>query len=83
MIALKVLYYSCDPNWNTLIWYSTYRRHVDEVERIQRPFLRYIYFRTYGVYPEPEPANALLLDWFDFQSIQKDTSLRFSQPYKN
>jgi hypothetical protein len=54
----------------SIIWDPSYQRYVDKVETIQRRFLKFLAFKTDGVYPERGSSQQNLLKRFGFLDLQ-------------
>ena len=53
--VMKQLYYSfiiSRLEYAAIVWNPLYACHITNIERIHRRFLKYLYFRFYGQYPE-------------------------------
>ncbi|CAH1370601.1 unnamed protein product, partial [Tenebrio molitor] len=71
--TLKLLYCAyvrSKLEYGSIIWDPSYQRYVDKVETIQRRFLKFLAFKTDGVYPERGYSQQNLLKRFDFLDLQ-------------
>lgn len=74
--------------YGALIWYPYYAVHFAQVERVQRKFLKYIYFRSHGVYPERGIDYSILLNDTNFiplhtRRIQLTTAFLYNLLHNN
>lgn len=53
-----------------IIWRPYYKTHIDTIERIQRRFLKFLFFKTNGVYPMIGYPHQTLLDLFQCVSFE-------------
>ena len=72
MAVLKTLY-NCfvrsKLEYCSLIWSPIYNKHIGELESVQRKFLKYLYFKTEGVYPPRGICQQELLTRFEVDSL--------------
>ena len=73
----KMLYYALvrsKLDYASSVWNPYHQKYIDAIERVQKRFLRYLYFRTSGVYPHyinhPVRSNELL-SIFNMISLEK------------
>lgn len=52
-----------------LVWYLYCMVHCNTLERIQRRFLKFLFFQIKQVHPEKHMNYMLLVDYFGFQSL--------------
>lgn len=72
ILALKSLYYSyvrSKLEYCCLVWNPYYSCYKVVLERVQRRFLKYIYFRINGSYPSRETDQVSLLVMLDEPSL--------------
>lgn len=72
--VLKSLYYAfvrSKLEYCSTVWSPYYEIHKLAVERVQRKFLKYLYFKTYGSYPERGYSGDLLRQEFGLVSLEK------------
>lgn len=72
--ALKTLYFSLVRSkleYGSLIWSPVYAKYNLMVEQVQRKFLKFLSFKEDNSYPERGINNELLLQRFNFDSLQK------------
>lgn len=58
----------------SVIWAPIYKVHVQSLEIIQRKFLKFLSFRTHGVYPPRGFPQETLCAEFDYQSLDQRRS---------
>lgn len=66
--------------YGNLIFYPLYDRLIDALEAVQRKFLKFVHFKSVGVYPERNFEQTILLRMFDLLSLRErriKISLRF------
>lgn len=71
--AIMLLYFSyvrSKLEYCSLVWSPFYKVHSTEIERVQRRFLKYLYFRLYHTYPERGYDHNILLHVFNIQSLE-------------
>ena len=54
----------------SIIWYPIYDCYIKDIERVHRKFLKYLAFKTDGIYPEHGIEYDILCSRFDFVSLQ-------------
>ncbi|VEN35101.1 unnamed protein product [Callosobruchus maculatus] len=72
--VLKLLYTSyvrSKLEYGVLIWYPYYVTHISQIERVQRKFLKYLYFKKFGVFPERGFDYSILLNEAKIISLNK------------
>ena len=69
--SLYFAYVRSKMEYCSVVWAPYYQVYRDMIEKVQRRFLKYIYYRTHGVYPERGYDHSLLLDEFYFSSLEK------------
>nr|CAH7760073.1 unnamed protein product [Callosobruchus chinensis] len=52
-----------------LVWATVYQNSIKAVEAIQRKFLKYLYFKTHGHYPERGFSQLILLKAHDMELL--------------
>lgn len=62
-LVLPKLEYAC------IIWSPQYADRVGQLERVQRRFLKYLYFKKFGIYPYRGFNHEELLKMFCFDSL--------------
>jgi hypothetical protein len=81
--TLKLLYCAyvrSKLEYGSIIWDPSYQRYVDKVETIQHRFLKFLAFKTDGVYPERGYSQQNLLKIFfflDLQTRRRNFSMNF------
>ena len=71
--TLKLLYYSfvrSKLEYGGVVWSPNYNIHIDNLEKVQRKFLKYLCFKCDAVYPPQGVAHNSLLQRFNFESLQ-------------
>lgn len=71
--TIKVLYFAYVRSrleYASVVWSPFYEVHKASLERVQRRFLKYLYFRSHGVYPVRGYDHVLLLDEFKLTSLE-------------
>lgn len=71
--CLKLLYYSfvrSQLEYASVVWSPFYNRYKQEIERVQRRFLKYMSYRQDGVYPIRGFPNSRMLDRFAMVSLE-------------
>lgn len=71
--GLKLLYFSIvrsNLEYASLIWSPYYKTHIDNLENIQRRFLKYSSFKVDGVYPPIGYPHSELLSRFSVVSLE-------------
>lgn len=53
-----------------LIWFPIYRCYIDQLEYVQRKFLKFLSFLTDGFYPPRGSDHQILLSRFNFASLE-------------
>lgn len=69
MKSLFSAYVLAKLEYGSLIWYPVYTCHSLALENIQRKFLKYLSFKTHGVYPEVRVCQQLLLSQHNMLSL--------------
>ena len=70
--VLKILYFTYVRSrleYAALIWYPYYNCQKLVIERVQRKFLKYLAFKTDGIYPERGISYSYLTDRFNVTSL--------------
>lgn len=71
--AIKALYnafiipkleYAC------IVWCPQYAVKINALENVQRKFLKFLYYKTYGIYPPKGYDQELLRNNFNYKSLQ-------------
>lgn len=78
IFALKVLYFSLVRSklqYCSVIWSPIYVVHQITLGTVQRRFLKFLTFKTDGLYPERGISNKLLHDRFDIPTLQHERIL--------
>lgn len=73
ILALKVLYFSyvrSKLEYGSIVWNPYYSVHKLTIEKVQRKFLKFLSYKTDGIYPERGFDHAILLDIFKFDSLE-------------
>lgn len=68
--ALKLLYYSyvrSKLEYGSIIWSPYYQIHSNNVEQVQRKFLKFLLFKSTGQYPERGIEQDLFVIYFTLQ----------------
>lgn len=71
--CLRSLYFTfvrSKLEYASLIWGPIYKRHSLQLQRVERRFLKYLYFRQHGVFPDRGFEDRLLLDEFGMDSLE-------------
>lgn len=71
--SFKVLYYSyvrSKIEYASIVWFPFYRCHIATIESVQRKFLKFLYFKEYGSYPERGFSHDVLLNTFDVTLLE-------------
>lgn len=66
--CIKRLYYAFVRSrleYASLIWNPHYEEQMNQIEKVQRRFLKYLFFRKHGVYPRRSYPHDRLLGEFD------------------
>lgn len=71
LIALYNAYVLSKVSYCALIWDPYYDIHKFEIESVQRKFLKFLAFKVDGNYPERGISYSLLLNKFNFVSLEK------------
>lgn len=59
----------------SIIWYPTYGIHSHNIEKIQRRFVKYVWFRSDGIYPQRGIQSDLLLNRYNMVSLAQRRNL--------
>lgn len=73
LLVLKTLYFSLVRSrleYGALVWQPFYENHKQLIERVQRRFLKFLWFKKHHVYPERGFAYNILLVAFDTNSLE-------------
>ena len=57
--------------YNSIIWSPLYDVYVNSIEGVQRKFLKYVFYKAYGVYPPQGIDHQYLLSIFNRVSLEK------------
>lgn len=71
--TIKTLFFSfvrSKLEYGAIVWNPYYASHKIALERVQRKFLKYLYFRKYGHYPSRGYENSRLCNEFDVPSLE-------------
>lgn len=71
--AVKLLYTTLvrsHSEYASIIWCPKYRIHIDNLEKIQRRFLKYLYYKIEGTYPPIGYPQAELLTRYSIDSLE-------------
>lgn len=71
--CLKQLYFAyvrAKLEYASLIWGPIYQKYDHMLRRVERRFLKYLHFKTYGVFPVRGYDGNLLLAEFGFDSLE-------------
>lgn len=69
----KLLYFAfvrAKLEYCSVVWSPLYKVHREAIDRVQRKFLKFLYFKTHGVYPQQGYDYALLCSEFDVASLE-------------
>lgn len=72
--ALKALYYAYVRSrleYGSIIWSPFYEVHKCTIERIQRKFCKYLYFKVHRAYPPRGYSSQLLYSEFELVSLEQ------------
>ena len=78
MILLYNSFVRSKLEFTSTVWHGRTAAQVDSLERVQKKFLRYIYYRRHGIYPHysRHPVRTReLQNEFDFLSLQNRREL--------
>ncbi len=70
--VIKLLYFSfvrCKLEYAAIVWYPHYTAYINEIENVQRRFLKYLHFKVYTTYPPRGISQEYLLQTFSISSI--------------
>ena len=56
--------------YGSIIWHPIYQVHINNLEAVQRKFLKFLWFTVDGIYPERGYDHAALLQRFEFMLLQ-------------
>lgn len=73
LTTLKLLYFvfvRSRLEYGSVVWAPYYNLHKLLLERVQRKFLKFLYFKSHGVYPVQGYEDALLLEEFQMSSLE-------------
>ena len=73
--TLYCAYVRSHLEYAAIAWNPYYEVYKTELERVQRRFLKYLYFKKYGLYPVRGYDQALLLREFDLRSLEHRRTL--------
>lgn len=72
IVTCKALFYSfvrSKLEYGSLIWYTIYNTYIQNIESVQRKFVKYIFLKDTGAYPERGTDQSLLLRRFSMISL--------------
>lgn len=72
--TLKLLFYSyirSKLEYGCIIWYPLHTNQISGIERIQRKFMRYLWLKEVGTFPDRGMDNQLFLNRFNMVSLEK------------
>lgn len=69
-IYLYNTYVRCHLEYGSIIWSPYYDYYKNEVEKVQKKLLRYLYYKRHGVYPSTRPY-ILMLEEFNFHTLEQ------------
>lgn len=55
----------------SIIWCPAYNNHIDNLEKVQRKFLKYCYYKENGIYPPVGFPQSDILNRFSLDSLQE------------
>ena len=55
----------------TTVWTPHNRCYIDSLEAVQRRYLKFLYYKKFGVYPERNVPQEVLLQEFLLESLEK------------
>jgi hypothetical protein len=71
--SLKMLYFAFVPSrleYGCIIWSSNCQTHIQNLEKVQRRFLKFLAHRIDGTYPERGRSQSELLERFECQDLK-------------
>ena len=71
LMALYQSFVKSKLQYASLIWSPQYSVHINRIERVQRRFLKYLQFKTNGIYPCRGFPHPELLEKFDLFPLEK------------
>lgn len=74
VLSLKILYFSYVRSileYASQVWSPYYQNHIKEIENIQRKFLKYLWYKCDGVYPEIGFSHERLLERFSLKTLDE------------
>lgn len=78
--VLKTLYNSYVRSrleYASVVWAPEYNVHIESIERVQRKFLKYVSFKSDGIYPVQGVPQSQLLDRFKYASLRDRRDYRY------
>nr|CAI5854974.1 unnamed protein product [Callosobruchus analis] len=70
---LKMLYFTyvhTKLEYASLIWSPYYKCHIGEIEKVQRKFMKFLFLRSEGIYPEQGISNLELCERFEIRTLE-------------
>ncbi|RZC35762.1 hypothetical protein BDFB_010842, partial [Asbolus verrucosus] len=55
--------------YTSIIWYPIYTCYVDEIKRVLRKFLKFLWYKNNGSYPDRGFSQVTLLNCYDYSSL--------------
>lgn len=72
--TLRLLYITfirCKLEYASVVWSPFYRNSIQNIESVQRKCIKYMLFKSSGVYPERGTDHSVLLSAFDLQLLSE------------
>lgn len=55
----------------SVVWNPCHKKYIDCIERVQKKFIKFLYFMKHGSYPDRNHSYESLLNEFEFASLRK------------